>query len=71
VNEVAAHLGVAADTLYRWIENKGFQDVLAQAKTGMKKRLIVLVRSVEILDQAQQSCAIKTRELCLNICPRW
>jgi len=23
VNEVAAHLGVAADTVYRWIENKG------------------------------------------------
>lgn len=22
VNEVAAHLGVAADTVYRWIENK-------------------------------------------------
>ena len=23
VNDVAAHLGVAADTVYRWIENKG------------------------------------------------
>ena len=23
VNEVAAHLGVAADTIYRWIEKKG------------------------------------------------
>ncbi len=23
VNEVAAHLGVAADTVYRWIESKG------------------------------------------------
>jgi len=23
VNEVAAHLGVALDTVYRWIENKG------------------------------------------------
>lgn len=23
VNEVAAHLGVAADTVYRWIDNKG------------------------------------------------
>ena len=23
MNEVAAHLGVAADTVYRWIENKG------------------------------------------------
>jgi excisionase family DNA binding protein len=23
VNEVALHLGVAADTVYRWIENKG------------------------------------------------
>ncbi len=23
VNEVAAHIGVAADTVYRWIENKG------------------------------------------------
>jgi len=23
VNEVAAHLGVAADTVYRWIEAKG------------------------------------------------
>jgi len=54
VNEVAVHLGVAVDTVYRWIENKGFQDVLAQAKTGMKKRPIVLVRSVEILDQPQQ-----------------
>jgi excisionase family DNA binding protein len=23
VNDVAAHLGVAADTVYRWIESKG------------------------------------------------
>jgi len=23
VNEVAVHLGVAVDTVYRWIENKG------------------------------------------------
>jgi hypothetical protein len=29
-----------------------FQDVFAQAKAGVKKRLIVLVRSVEILEQA-------------------
>jgi hypothetical protein len=29
-----------------------FQDVLAQAKTSMKKRPVVRVRSVEILDQA-------------------
>ena len=28
-----------------------FKDVFAQAKTGVKKRPIVLVRSVEILDQ--------------------
>ena len=47
-----------------------FQDVLAQAQTGVKKHLIILVRSVEILDQAQQSCTIKRGELGLDIYPR-
>jgi hypothetical protein len=28
-----------------------FKDVFAQAKTGVKKRPIVLVRTVEVLDQ--------------------
>jgi len=37
----------------------GFQRVLAQTKAGIKKRLIVLVRSIEILNQAQQGCAVK------------
>jgi len=46
-----------------------FQHVLAQAKASVKKRPVIRVRSVEILNQAQQSCAIKTRELGLNIGP--
>jgi hypothetical protein len=46
-----------------------FQDVLAQAKTGVKKRLIILVPSVEILEQAHQSRTIKARDLCLNVRP--
>src|SRR5579872_6225162 len=36
----------------------------------MKKRLIVLVRGVEILNQSQQCCPIKIREFCFDICPR-
>jgi hypothetical protein len=36
----------------------------------MKKRLIVFVRSVEILDQTKQAFPIKARDLCLDICPR-
>ena len=40
-----------------------FQDILSQVKAGVKKRLIILVRRVEILDQAQQSCPIQTSEL--------
>jgi predicted ThiF/HesA family dinucleotide-utilizing enzyme len=39
-----------------------FQDVRPQAKTGVEKHLIISVRSVEILDQTQQSCAIEARE---------
>ena len=46
-----------------------FQDVLAQAKTGVKKRLIILVPSVEILEQPHQSRTIKARDLCLNVRP--
>ena len=40
-----------------------FQDILPQLKAGVKKRLIISVRSVEILDQAQQSCPIETSKL--------
>jgi hypothetical protein len=36
----------------------------------MKKRLIVLVCSVEILNQTQQGCAVKIGELALDIRPR-
>jgi hypothetical protein len=32
----------------------------------VKKRLILFVRSVEILDQTQQTFPIKTSELCLT-----
>jgi hypothetical protein len=37
----------------------------------MKERLIVHVRSIEILNQAQQSWSVKALELCFHICPRW
>ena len=48
----------------------GLQHVLAQAKAGMKKRLIVLVRGVEALNQSQQCCPIKICEFCFDIGPR-
>ena len=47
------------------------QRVLGQAKAGMKKRLIILVRSVETLNQSQQCCPVKICEFCFDICPRW
>jgi len=40
-----------------------FQDILPQVEAGVKKRLIILLCSVEILDQAQQSGPIQTSEL--------
>jgi len=45
------------------------QHVLAQTKTSMKEYLIVPVRIIEILNQAQQRWAIKTREFCFNVRP--
>src|SRR5437870_11441544 len=36
----------------------------------MKKRLIILVRSVETLNQSQQCRPIKICEFCFDICPR-
>lgn len=36
----------------------------------MKERLIILVRYVEIMHQAQQGCTIKTLEPGLDIYPR-
>jgi hypothetical protein len=44
-------------------------NVLAQAKAGVKELLIILVGAVQIMNQAHQSHSVKTRELCLNICP--
>jgi len=35
----------------------------------MKKRLIILVRSVEVLDQAEQSCTVITGELGFDVYP--
>lgn len=45
------------------------QRVLARTETSMKEYLIVPVRIIEILNQAQQRWAIKTREFCFNIRP--
>jgi hypothetical protein len=42
---------------------------LRQTKTSMKEYLIVPVRIIEILNQAQQRWAIKTREFCFNVRP--
>ena len=36
----------------------------------MKKHLIILVRTVETLNQAQQCCPVKICEFCFDICPR-
>jgi hypothetical protein len=47
----------------------GAKHILAQAEAGVQKRLIVLVGTVEILDQAQQGWSIKTRELSLDSGP--
>jgi hypothetical protein len=38
-------------------------DILSQVKAGVKKRLIIFVRSVEILNQTQQSCPIENSKL--------
>ena len=46
------------------------QRVLAQAEASVKKRLIVFVRGVKILDQPQQAFPVETRELCLYVGPR-
>jgi hypothetical protein len=43
-----------------------FQDVPAQAKTGVKKRPIVFVRGVEILDQASNPVRSKSPSLALT-----
>jgi hypothetical protein len=42
--------------------NSGFTSA-HQVKAGVKKRLIIFVRNVEILDQTQQSCPIETSKL--------
>src|SRR5207253_8677930 len=46
-----------------------FQHVLAQAKPGMKKRLIVVVCGVEMMNQLQQPCPVKSGELGFDIRP--
>src|SRR6266700_5023880 len=48
----------------------GLQHALSQAKAGMKKRLIILERGVEALNQSQQCCPVKICEFCFDICPR-
>jgi hypothetical protein len=40
-----------------------FHDIFPQVKAGMKKRLIIFVRSVEILNQTEQSCPIENSKL--------
>ena len=47
----------------------GLQHVLAQAKAGMQKRLVVFVRGVEVVNQVQQRCPIKDGELGFDIGP--
>src|SRR5438552_18647717 len=42
------------------------QRVLGQAKAGMKKRLIILVRSVETLNQSQQCCPSRSASFALT-----
>jgi len=41
----------------------GLQNVAAQAKASMKKGLVVLLESIEILDQAHESYPVKAGEL--------
>ncbi len=40
------------------------------AKAGMEKNLIVLMRTVETLDQVEQPCTVKIGEFCFDISPR-
>ena len=47
----------------------GRENVLAQSEAGVKKRPVLLVGRVEILNQAQQSQSVEACEFRLNICP--